>query len=102
MTRWQDEPQPSSEEIKDKLADKIDAWDEDFLKMDLIDLYSLITASNYLNIPGLLWLTTREVAFMIKGKTPEEIREFFNISNDWTAAELEQIQVYLTLQLFIR
>jgi S-phase kinase-associated protein 1 len=45
-----------------------------------------------LNIPGLLWLTTREVAYMIKGKSPEEIRQKFNIANDWTPAELEQVQ----------
>lgn len=51
-----------------------------------------ITASNYLNIPGLLWLTTREVAYMMKGKSPEEIRQLFKIENDWTPAELEQVQ----------
>jgi S-phase kinase-associated protein 1 len=26
------------------------------------------------------------------GKTPEEIRQLFNIPNSWTAAELEQVQ----------
>lgn len=43
IDKWQDEPQPSCEEIKDKLADKIDPWDEDFLQMDLIDLYNLVS-----------------------------------------------------------
>lgn len=64
-----------------------------FLKSEIQALGSFqITASNYLNIPGLLWLTTREVAYMIKGKSPEEIRTLFNIENDWTVAELEQVQ----------
>lgn len=43
MDKWWDEPQPSSEEIKEKVADKIDAWDEEFLKVDLIDLYNLVS-----------------------------------------------------------
>lgn len=29
---------------------------------------------------------------MIKGKSPEEIRQLFNIENDWTQAELEAVQ----------
>ena len=30
---------------------------------------------------------------MIKGKTPEEIRKTFNIKNDFTPAEEEQVRV---------
>jgi len=30
---------------------------------------------------------------MIKGKTPEEIRKTFNIKNDFTPAEEEQVMV---------
>lgn len=35
-------PQPTSEEIKEKTADIIDSWDEDFLKMELSELYALV------------------------------------------------------------
>jgi S-phase kinase-associated protein 1 len=28
----------------------------------------------------------------MKGKSAEEIREFFKIENDWTTEELEQVQ----------
>lgn len=45
MIQWQDQPQPSSEEIKDKLAETIDAWNEDFLKMDLNELYDLVSVT---------------------------------------------------------
>jgi len=46
-------------------------------------------AANYLNIKGLLDLTCQTVADMMKGKTPEEIREIFNIKNDFTKEEDE-------------
>ena len=49
-------------------------------------------AANYLNIPKLLWLTTRNYANMLKGKTQDEIRAQFNIENDFTPAELERVQ----------
>ncbi|KAG5313502.1 SKP1 protein, partial [Acromyrmex insinuator] len=34
----------------------------------------------------------KTVANMIKGKTPEEIRKTFNIENDFTASEEEQVR----------
>ena len=40
---------------------------------------------------GLLDVTCKTVANMIKGKTPEEIRKTFNIKNDFTPSEEEQV-----------
>ena len=51
-----------------------------------------IQAANYLNIKGLLDLTCQTVADMIKGKTPEEIRKTFNIKNDFTPEEEEEVR----------
>lgn len=42
MEHWKDDPQPSAEEIKDKLADNINEWNEEYLKMELQDLYDLV------------------------------------------------------------
>ncbi|CAL4890588.1 unnamed protein product [Urochloa decumbens] len=67
-------------------------WDADFVKVDQATLFDLILAANYLNIKGLLDLTCQTVADMIKGKTPEEIRKTFNIKNDFTAEEEEEIR----------
>jgi hypothetical protein len=49
-------------------------------------------AANYLNIKNLLDLTCQTVADMIKGKTPEEIRKTFNIKNDFTPEEEEEVR----------
>ncbi|KAL7231271.1 hypothetical protein ACSBR2_009522 [Camellia fascicularis] len=66
-------------------------WDSDFVKVDQPTLFDLILAANYLNIKSLLDLTCQTVADMIKGKTPEEIRKTFNIKNDFSADEEEEL-----------
>ena len=44
-------------------------------------------AANYLEIKSLLELSTAKVASIIKNKTVQEIRDFFNIENDFTPEE---------------
>jgi S-phase kinase-associated protein 1 len=53
---------------------------------------SVLQAANYLNIKSLLDLTCQTVADMIKGKTPEEIRKTFTITNDFTPEEEEEVR----------
>ncbi|KAK9808732.1 hypothetical protein WJX72_002711 [[Myrmecia] bisecta] len=79
-----DKPTKSEEEIKQ--------WDAEFVKVDQGTLFELILAANYLNIKSLLDLTCQTVANMIKGKTPEEIRKTFNIPNDFTPEEEEEVR----------
>eukprot|EP00253_Pinus_taeda_P035294 PITA_35294 len=67
-------------------------WDEDFVKVDQDTLLDLILAANYLNIENLLDLTCQTIAEMIKGKTPEEIRKTFNLKNDFTPEEEEEVR----------
>ncbi|BFG21261.1 hypothetical protein CerSpe_075350 [Prunus speciosa] len=76
----------------DNKEDILKSWDAEFMKVDQDTLYDLIMAANYLNIKGLLDLILQTVADMIKGKTPEEIRETFNIKNDFTPEEEEAIR----------
>lgn len=87
-----DPPLPEDEENKEKRTDDISSWDSDFLKVDQGTLFELILAANYLDIKGLLDVTCKTVANMIKGKTPEEIRKTFNIRNDFNPAEEEQVR----------
>jgi S-phase kinase-associated protein 1 len=92
-TYHKDDPaQPEEEENKEKRSDDISSWDADFLKVDQGTLFELILAANYLDIKGLLDVTCKSVANMIKGKTPEEIRKTFNIKNDFTPGEEEQVR----------
>ncbi|KAL6222242.1 hypothetical protein ACLB2K_005634 [Fragaria x ananassa] len=72
--------------------EELKAWDQDFVKVDQATLFDLILAANYLNIKNLLDLTCQTVADMIKGKTPEEIRKTFNIKNDFTPEEEEEVR----------
>lgn len=61
------------------------------MDVDITTLYNLLEAANYLNIKGLMDLTAQTIADMIKGKTVEEIRKVFKITNDFTPEEEETI-----------
>ena len=74
-------PPPEEDETKQRSADVSD-WDKEFLQVDQGTLFELILAANYLDIKGLLDVTCQTVANLIKGKSPEAIRECFNIKND--------------------
>ncbi|KAF5175504.1 Skp1-like protein [Thalictrum thalictroides] len=82
------------EDNQDESAEKKDLklWDAEFVKVDQATLFDLILAANYLNVKSLLDLTCQTVADMIKGKTPEEIRQTFNIINDFTPEEEEEVR----------
>ncbi|KAK9126356.1 hypothetical protein Scep_015202 [Stephania cephalantha] len=68
-------------------------WDVKFLgKLDNKTLFDLILAANYLDIKGLLDLTCQAVADWMKGMSVEEVRELFNIENDFTPEEEEAVR----------
>ncbi|KAI9637069.1 putative ubiquitin-protein ligase [Dioszegia hungarica] len=71
---------------------EIGEWDSKFIQVDQEMLFEIILAANYLDIKPLLDVGCKTVANMIKGKTPEEIRKLFNITNDFTPEEEEQIR----------
>lgn len=83
---------PDDEESRERRTDDISQWDQDFLKVDQGTLFELIQAANYLDIKGLLDVTCKTVANMIKGKSPEEIRKTFNIKNDFAPEEEQAIK----------
>lgn len=73
-------------------GDEAAAWNDAFLSnLDHVTLFTLILASNYLDIKSLLDLTTTKVARLIKGKTPEEVRKEFNITTVYTPEEEAQV-----------
>merc|ERR1712166_1069522 len=80
-------------EHADEKEDAVEAWDKAFAAVDDDTLSSLILAANYLDIKPLLDLTCKTVADYIKQcKTPQEIRRRFNIKNDFTPEEEEEVR----------
>jgi S-phase kinase-associated protein 1 len=82
----------SKDEKESRKVEEMTEWDKQYLQVDQASLFELILAANYLDIKPLLDLTCTAVANMIKGKTPEEIRKQFNIKNDFTPEEEEQVR----------
>ncbi|KIV91644.1 E3 ubiquitin ligase complex SCF subunit sconC [Exophiala mesophila] len=78
-------------ESRKKTTD-IEEWDQKFMQVDQEMLFEIILAANYLDIKPLLDVGCKTVANMIKGKSPEEIRKTFNIQNDFTPEEEDQIR----------
>ena len=69
----------------------VDEFDFNFTEIDLDMLFEIILASNYLDIKPLQELASAKVASILKGKTTEEIRRTFNITNEFTPEEEQQI-----------
>ncbi|OHE95650.1 E3 ubiquitin ligase complex SCF subunit scon-3 [Colletotrichum orchidophilum] len=88
------DPVQSADDENDarKKTTEIEEWDQKFMQVDQEMLFEIILASNYLDIKPLLDVGCKTVANMIKGKSPEEIRKTFNITNDFTPEEEEQIR----------
>lgn len=63
------------------------SFDEKFIKMDTKGLCELTSAADALQLRPLVDLTSRALARMIEGRTPEEIREIFHLPDDLTEEE---------------
>ena len=69
----------------------VDEFDFNFTDIDLNMIFEIVLASNYLDIKPLLELANAKVASILKGKTTEEIRRIFGITNEFTPEEEQQI-----------
>lgn len=87
-----DAPGAPDDEERNRRNTDIEKWDQDFMQVDQQMLFDIILAANYLDVKLLLDIGCKTVANMIKGKSPEEIRKTFNIQNDFTPEEEEQIR----------
>jgi len=74
-------------------TDNIPDWDKEFLTKDKATIFGIMQAANYLDVKGLLDICCKTVANMLKGKSVEAVRREFNIENDFTPEEEEQIRL---------
>ena len=72
----------------DRLQDSMPQWFAQFMTIpNLEDIYDIIAAANYLDVPNLVELGCAKVGAMMKNKTIPELRRMFNIVNDFTPEE---------------
>lgn len=87
-----DDPIITDDPEKSKLPENIPEWDAEYLNIDSKEILALVHATNYLQVSGLFSLLVVKVANMVKKKSPEQVRDMFNITNDFTPEEEKQIQ----------
>lgn len=76
-----------------RLEDVIEnKWYINFIDLPKTELLKLVKIANYLNIERLFELASAKIGSLIKGMTIEELREFFEIENDFTEEEEESIK----------
>ena len=69
------------------MAKLVPAWAAEFVDIEQQLLFDVILAANYLDIESLFDVTCCKVASMMRNKTAKEIRDTFNIENDYTPEE---------------
>ena len=65
-----------------ELDELVQAWYANFVQVDQQMLFDLVAAANFMDIKPLLDLTCLAVSILIKGKSAEELRSMFNISEE--------------------
>ncbi|KAG8802147.1 hypothetical protein FRC16_010318, partial [Serendipita sp. 398] len=65
----------------------ISKWDQQFINVDQDMRFDILLAAWHLDIKSLVDVGCQTVANQMKGKSPEELRKFFNLANDFTPEE---------------
>eukprot|EP00804_Cyclotella_cryptica_P005423 CCRYP_002965-RA/>CCRYP_002965-RA protein AED:0.12 eAED:0.12 QI:442/1/1/1/0.66/0.75/4/605/201 len=92
-THYKEEPmKPITTPLESMVIDEIvQSFYARFVEVDQVMLFELVTAANFMDIKPLLDLTCLAVSIYIKGKSPDEIRRIFNISNDMSQGDGGQV-----------
>ena len=69
------------------LKDIVSEWDADYIDLEQEQLFKVILAANYLDIPSLLDLGITKFCTMIKDKDVDEVKEMLNIEKGITPEE---------------
>ena len=73
------------------LSQVVDAWSAEYFDVDQEMLFEVVIAARYLDIRPLLELSCVKVASLIKGKSIQEIRQFFQIDYDFSPWDEAQV-----------
>ena len=85
-------PLDPTPQIKKRMDTDICEWDVAFLKrLTEEQLHKIIFACDYLNNKPLLEIACKTVVNSLRGKTAQDMREKFNIENDFTKEEEQHI-----------
>lgn len=67
--------------------------DEDWVNgLSYEELHDVIAAANFMQVKDLLTLCCARIALWFKGKTPEEIKTFFDLKRDFTPEEEREVR----------
>ena len=70
-----------------------DQWYADFINgLDEATVLEVILAANNINLQSLFELASARAALIVKDKSAADLRTFFKVQNDWTAADEERIR----------
>ena len=65
----------------------VDPWYAWYIDVDELMLFELCSAAERLDIKPLIELACAKITSLVKNKSVQEIRKFFNIENDFTPEE---------------
>ena len=85
-THYRDDPMKTIEKpLKSfNMEELVGPWYANFVKdLEKEMLHQLMLAANFMSIEPLVSLTCAFVASLLKGKNPEEVREEYNIKNEF-------------------
>ena len=73
--------------------EEFDTFDRNFFEdiRSCSQLLEIVSAANFLNIPELLDKSTDAVADLLRGKTPESIREILGVTGEYSEKEKAEV-----------
>ena len=78
--------------VEERKGNSLTEWETNFCSLDDETIFGIILAANYLENKVLLDVACKSVANQIKGKSPDQIRQRFNIKNDFSEEEQKQLE----------
>lgn len=83
---------PPNRDIEEIIYPEPNSWEMKFLFLPTELLNQIINGANYLNIQRLIDACCFRLGLMIQGRSVEEIRTIFDIENDFTPDEEENMR----------